>query len=394
MISNLKNKKFLALIVGSFISTIGDHFYNIALTLSLYVSTGDVGAIAMMWFIRAAMRIPVQFIAGIVADRYDRKKVILFTNLASVPFAFSFIWLRAEFAALIYVSIFMLQLLNDLETTAGMSMLPEIVEKEKLKDANSLFSMLNTTALFISPAIAGLVYKIYGESILFGVNAVSFLVAGICFSFIKYNFKPKDKSRAKFELFSFAREGYGEVIKNKNVLMIFVASFIPAILGRYYEIFKVVVADKTFDIGEAGIVYFSYAMAVGSFIAPIIISNIKNRVDSVKLYQGCVFMASVLFLVWGANKNAIVCIGIIALAGVVLSMLGILLNTLVQEEIDQNYLGRVFSFYKMIVITGAILGIVTAPLFLKYIGLFGSFLVVFVITVLVFISKNVVPRKI
>lgn len=78
-----KNRNFMKLILGNTISGFGDSMYNIALTISLYQTTGNVSAVAYMWLIRASMRIPIQFIAGIIADSFPGKRIITLTNSLS-----------------------------------------------------------------------------------------------------------------------------------------------------------------------------------------------------------------------------------------------------------------------------------------------------------------------
>lgn len=68
------NKNFLSLAIGSFISTIGDHLYNFALTIWLYEISNSIGSVAGMWFARAFFRIPIQYISGTIVDRYNKKK--------------------------------------------------------------------------------------------------------------------------------------------------------------------------------------------------------------------------------------------------------------------------------------------------------------------------------
>ena len=187
-----KNRNFILLTAGGFISSIGDYLYNIGITVYLYDLTKSVGAVAIMWLARAVLRIPMLYISGIVADSCNKKKTIMVTNLISVILAFLFIFVNSERIWLVYILAFLLQSLNDIDMNSETAILPQLVSKEELSYSNSIFSFLESTTVFLSPAIGGMLYKFYGSNVLFIINASSFLAAGILFAFIKYSFsKPQ-----------------------------------------------------------------------------------------------------------------------------------------------------------------------------------------------------------
>ena len=101
-------------------------------------------------------------------------------------------------------------------------------------------------------------------------------------------------------MFAFAKEGIAEVKKMpiiKNIMMITVFF---GILGRFYEIDKIFVADKVLNIGAEGIVYFTYAMAIGSLLAPIatkLFARLGWR-DTTK-YSFLSILLAVSFMLWG-----------------------------------------------------------------------------------------------
>ncbi|WP_346878127.1 hypothetical protein [Clostridium sp. UBA7791] len=92
----LKNKNFTLLSIGGFISSIGDYLYNIGVTVYIYSLTKSVGAVALMWLSRGVLRIPMLYLSGLIADSYNKKRVIMVTNLVSVIFAFLFIFINEQ----------------------------------------------------------------------------------------------------------------------------------------------------------------------------------------------------------------------------------------------------------------------------------------------------------
>ncbi|MDO4296398.1 MAG: hypothetical protein Q4D90_09620 [bacterium] len=72
------NRNFRLLCVTTLISSIGDSLYSLACTLTVYALSGSIAGVAGMWMIRAIIRIPGQFLAGVVSDRFNRKYISFF----------------------------------------------------------------------------------------------------------------------------------------------------------------------------------------------------------------------------------------------------------------------------------------------------------------------------
>lgn len=380
------NRNIFLICLGSLISSIGDNLYNIGLTLSMYAMSGSVTAVAGMWLVRALIRIPAQFFSGIIVDRYNRKKIMVFINLFSGAICSLLIFVNSSNYYLAYIIIFILQATSDLDNSAGMAMIPEIVEQKDLGAVNSIFSLVSTITFFIAPAIGGLVYVNYGVGVLYILNALSFVFGGIMYSMLDYSIETdkNDVKEHKFMLFKFAKEGYEAVLLKKSVLIIFISTSAFAILGRLYEIYKIYIAEQIFEIGSIGIVYFSYAMAIGSLIAPFVIKYItKKDKNNIKTWAVVSILTSIGFMIFGiSQKSMIICFGVFII-GLFQTCMTVLINTIVQKEIENQYLGRVFSFYKILTIVSAIIGILIAP---PLLGMIGSKVTVLIFSIVGIVS--------
>ena len=119
-----ENYNFRMFYLGGLISCIGDYLYDIAVTLLVYDITRSINSIAFMWISKGALRVFVQHFAGVITDRYDRRKVIIFTNLLSIPGAILFLFINNETVWIAYIGTFLLQALNDIDTCSEMAILP------------------------------------------------------------------------------------------------------------------------------------------------------------------------------------------------------------------------------------------------------------------------------
>ncbi len=374
------------LTIGGFISSIGDYLYNVGVTVYLYSLTKSVGSVALMWLSRGALRIPVLYLSGIIADSYNKKKVIMFTNLMSVITAFLFIFANDQRLWLVYVLAFLLQSLNDMDVSSETAILPELVSKEELSFSNSIFSFLESTSVFLSPAIGGILYKLYGSNILFTINALSFLLAGILFGFIKYNHVKKEAVSTKAGIIKSGAEGYKILSKYINVKTVFIIMSIFAILGRFYETYKVAVSDVLLNIKPEGIIYFDYALALGGISVPFIVKALSKR-NHIVIFTLSTLIVGIGYIIFGYSHSFIITFIILVILGLAQNIQGIYSRTIIQNNIPQEYLGRVFSFYKILLTFFAIIGLLIATPLYNFIGIGSSFLAVAAILIVLCIIQ-------
>lgn len=378
----IKNRNFTLLAAGGFISTIGDYLYNIGITIYLYSMTKSVSSVALMWLSRAVLRIPFLYLSGIISDNYNRKKIITFTNLISAVIALLFIYAGADKLWLIYLLAFLLQSLNDIDVNSETAILPELVSKEELSWSNSVFSFLQSTSVFLSPAIGGILYKLYGADILFIINSLSFLISGILFAYIKYDYLKKDGFIKNDRIIKSSMEGCKILIKYRDVKTVFIIMSVFAVIGRFYETYKVAVSDLLLNMKPEGIIYFDYALAIGGLTIPAAV-KLLHSLNPIKIFAVSAVISSILFTLFGYSHNIILTFIILIILGTAENINEIYSHTIIQNSIPNEYLGRVFSFYKILLTLFAIIGLlISAPLY-NLIGTGNSFLSVLVIMIII-----------
>lgn len=391
MYKNLwRNKNFILLALGGFISSIGDYFYSIAITVSLYSMTQSIGAIAVMWLSRGIFRIPVQYFSGIITDYFNKKTIIIVTNALSVIIAYCFVFVNSSNLWLCFILAFLLQSINDIDVSAENAILPEVVEEKDLKYANSIFSLIQSVGIFLSPALAGIVYKYHGDKILFIVNAISFFIATIVFLFIKYQWKSKNRDKISFssvELFKSGIEGYKILKEYLDVRILFIIMTSYAILGRFFETYKVVVADSLLNINADGIIYFQYAMGIGGLLVPLLIKKLSNY-KKISIYILSSICMSICFVIFGFSHNFMITFITLIILGGMSSIQGIFTNTIIQESIPKQYMGRVFSANKIILTFFAIIGLVIATPLYNLLGVGSSFLIMGIVSIVVILCST------
>lgn len=178
----LRNGPLTRLLVGEFVSSIGDWLYLVAILILVYQVTEDP---LVLGIVGAARVLPYLFLsipAGIVADRFDRRLVLLSTDvargvlmlvIAAVVFVDGPIWLVIALAigGTCFAAFF---------GPAIGAYLPTLVaDEEQLGPANSAWSTLDNLAFMIGPAVAGILIATGGLVVAFLLNAVSFAVIAV-----------------------------------------------------------------------------------------------------------------------------------------------------------------------------------------------------------------------
>lgn len=370
-----RNKAFRYLVGATTISSLGDSLYSLAITLSVYKITGSIIGVALMWLIRALIRIPCQFMAGIVIDYFDKKKVSIMVYFISAVLMILFSLFGSRYVVFAYIIIFILQGVSDVDNMAQMGIISEIVAKEELIDAENIFSAIGTIIMLLGPGIGGVLYKFYGEQILYVIDAITFFIAIFCLWSLPYKENTNSKKEIKFMLFKHAQNGVMEVKKIPVIQYMIVMSIIFGIFGRLYEIDKVLVADKILGIGAEGIVYFSYAMSIGSLIATLYTKILsKYNTSDLKKYMCTSILCIVSFVLWGSTDNMLLSLTTNVLIGIFSTSQEILMNVIFMSKVKKEVMGMVMSFRKIVVVISAVAGAVFAPVLVKYIGVSYSFI--------------------
>jgi MFS family permease len=179
----LSNGPLVRLLGGEFVSSIGDWLYLVALLIVVYQVSADPLLLGLVGAARILPYVVLSIPAGIIADRFERRLVLLATDVARGLIMLVMAWLVAidgPLAAIVGLAILATCFSCFFGPTIG-AYLPTLVRDEReLGPANSAWSTLDNLAFVIGPAIAGLLIAVSGLTLAFLLNAASFaVVAGV-----------------------------------------------------------------------------------------------------------------------------------------------------------------------------------------------------------------------
>ena len=188
--SVFRHRDFRLMWIGQFVSTAGTALTSLAASILVYRLTGSALSVGLMMIATAAPSLLVGLFAGVIVDRYDRKRIMIVTELlravliALIPFLVSqsIIWL--------YVIVALTSAIAQFYDPAHESVLPEVAPEKELAAANSLMSISSFGSTAIGFAASGLIASAASIDWAFYIDAVTFLISALCIVLITV--KPLD----------------------------------------------------------------------------------------------------------------------------------------------------------------------------------------------------------
>jgi MFS family permease len=193
-----RSRDFRLLWTGQAISLVGDTAFLVALGWRTFTLTGSARSLGFVLTLQGLGLLTTVLVGGALADRYDRRTLMLVSDAAR----FAIIGALVVVDGTGHLSIGVLAGLAFAEglatgffTPALGGFVPLVVEQPGLGSANALIGMARQGSLLIGPSVAGLLYGLAGSTVVFGLNAASFLVS---FAFV-WATRPRVAERAEAE---------------------------------------------------------------------------------------------------------------------------------------------------------------------------------------------------
>lgn len=175
----LRNRPLSKLLGGEFVSSIGDWLYIVAILVVIYRETGDPTLLGVFGALRTLPYVVLSIPAGIIVDRFDRRLILLVTDLARGACMLGMAWLVATdgpVAGIIALSVMAAGFSTFFYPALGAYLPNLITDERELGPANGAWASLDNLGFVIGPALGGLLVAVGGVTFAFLVNAATFVV--------------------------------------------------------------------------------------------------------------------------------------------------------------------------------------------------------------------------
>ena len=348
---SFKHRNFKILFSANFLSNIGTLAQGVAqawLILELTDSGTYLGIVTSLQFA------PILFFSisgGKIADKFNKRKVLMLTNLTAGISALSVatlvltenikIWHVMFFA-------FMLGMGNAIDAPVRQSFNVEVVGKQDLPNAVGLNSTNFNIGRLIGPGLSGLLIAAYGTGVSFLLNGISYLVVIIALINIRENelfIEEKKSSSTKI------REAMAYVAARPDILAVMITVFFATSFGLNFNIFNTMMATQVFDKGAAEYGALGSILAVGSLSGAIISARLEKKRGPRFVMIGSMIFSAVLIISAFAPNYLIYSI-LLPIIGCVALLTFIGANTMVQLRTDSQIRGRVMGIYLTVFLGG------------------------------------------
>jgi predicted MFS family arabinose efflux permease len=267
-----RNRDFRALFFASVISLGGDWFLWVAINGLIYEATGKALYVGLAILAQESAFFLASPIGGALADRIDRRKLMIACDFVRAVVCVSFLLVGPETIWLAYVLLPVLATFAALFDPAFSAATPNVVDPDDLPAANALNGSLWGTMLAVGAGLGGLVSAAFGDDTAFVVDAVSFLVSAALLSSIRRGFS---ESRAETtehpSIVEATRETWRFARRDHRVLSLLAVKFGFGAAAGLLALIPVMALDvDVFDSGNVGFGILMAARGVGALIGPFL----------------------------------------------------------------------------------------------------------------------------
>jgi MFS family permease len=348
LIRSLRHRNFQLFFSGQLISLIGTWMQNIAQAWLVYRLTGSSLLLGIVGF---AGQIPIFLFApigGLAADRWNRHRVVIGTQVASMTLAFILAALTLLHVVQVWEIVVLAALLgvvNAFDVPARQSFLIEMVVREDLMNAIALNSSMFNGARVIGPAIAGILVARIGEGWCFFANAVSYIAVIIGLLMMKLGpLRTASKDSSPFEHIA---EGFRFVRHTRPILALVLLIGLVSLVAVPYSVLMPIFADRVLHSGAHGLGILMGATGIGALLGALTLA-IRRGVQGLGRVVGLSaggFGVSLILFAFSKSFWLSVALLIPVGYGVMLQMSSS--NTLIQAMVPDELRGRAMAMYTM-----------------------------------------------
>ena len=347
----MKKKNILYLVSSKGISKIGDIIFDFANNTFLAgLNPTSLSLIAIYQSLESVIGVLFNLFGGVIADSFKRKKIIVATNFLC-GFACIILSFISREQWLVYAIVLTNVFLAFMSAFSGPSykaFTKEIVKKDSISQLNSLLETTSTVIKVTVPMIAIFLYKLLGIHGVLLLDGLSFLIAALLILFvvpINEEVVTKDKMTIS-KILNDLKTGFKYVYSHKSIFIIIVLS---ALVNFFLAAYNLLLPYSNQMFGEiSSRLYgtFLTAEAIGGFVGAILSGFVNKSLLSKRLilFLACSGMMLMLVIpLYFIFHNVIILAFSPALFNLFLSIFNIQFFSIVQRDVDNEFLGRVFG---------------------------------------------------
>ena len=397
---NKKIKNISYLVTSKVVSKIGDIMFDFANNTFLAgLNPTSLSLVAIYQSLEKVIGVLFNLFGGVIADSFKRKKIIIGTNFLS-GIACIVLSLISKEQWLVYAIVITNVILAFMSAFSGPSykaFTKEVVKEDSISKLNSLLETTSTVIKVTIPMVAIFLYNILGVRGVLLLDGLSFLMAALLILFVTpVNEEVDTKEEMTISgVFNDLKVGFKYVYSHKPIFIIIILSALVNFVLAAYNLLLPYSSQMFEGISDRLYGSFLTAQAIGGFLGSILSSFVNRSLSSRRLLllsacSGLMLMLTApLYFIF---HNLIILIFSPALFSLFLSIFNIQFFSIVQRDVDNEFLGRVFGIIFSVAILFMPLGTVFFSVVLNPNNTFNIFIIGVSITVLSLIFSTLLKR--
>jgi MFS family permease len=345
---SLKHRNFRLLLLGSVISTSGDFMQSVAQSWLVWQLTHSAFRLGLVSFFDTVPRLFIGAVGGAIADRFDRRRVLMITQTLGMVQAIIY-WLAVYFKVILFWQIaalaFFLGCIDTVNQTSRQSLVNSMVPKDELLNAIGLQSSFFNLSKILGPSVAGVIIAAIGISGCFFLNAVSFIA--LIWNLYLMELPAWVEPLKKAGIWNEIKEGYGYVRNNRRIFSIVSLSYVVALVAAPYSRFIPMFATNILHVGPQGFGFLMSAPGAGAIVSALCLASTGSFRPGIVWICFCVIGFALFLGLFAFSHSFIFSLALLALVGACQVAGRASSNTAIQVETPPHLLGRVLSLFFM-----------------------------------------------
>jgi MFS family permease len=269
-----KHRNYRLFFTGQVISLSGTWMQNIALAWLVVELTHSPVALGILAFCRFGPFTFFGLFAGVLADRFDNRRLVMTTQVAAMSVSVALAVLALTDSATVWAA-YALAFLGGttfvFDAPGRHALTFQLVGREELPNAVALNASLFNASRTVGPAIAGLVIAVAGVGVCFVINAFSFLAVLTALALMrKEELHPVEREETPPALLQSIRDGIGYVRRSPRVRLLIGAVAVISLISLNFNVVLPVLASETLDVGPEGFGILTAAFGLGALVGALL----------------------------------------------------------------------------------------------------------------------------
>jgi len=345
----LRSRNYRLFFLGQAISLIGTWMQTVTLAWLVYRLSNSAFLLGVIGFAGDLPAFILMPIAGVWADRVNRRQILILTQtlamIQALILAILVLTHTVQIWHLIALSAF-LGLINGLDMPTRQAFVIEMVEnKDDLPNAIALNSSIFNSARLIGPSIAGILIAALGEGFCFLINSFSFLAVIAALLAMKIS---DHRARAEIsDTLQELKQGFAYAFGFMPIRSLLILVALVSLMGMSYSVLMPILARDVLGGGSHTFGFLMGAGGLGALIAGIYLASRKSVLGLGRLIPLSLALFSLAIIALSLSRNVGLSLVIMLVAGFGVMTQIASSNTLIQTIVEDDKRGRIMGIYAM-----------------------------------------------